>query len=81
MCSCVGKINSEFTVERVMRATENGKERTKRKMVEKKKKAWNFFTPSPLDLFDQVQICSGPDLVSNPSLERWTEFGVDCIFV
>ena len=35
----------------------------------------------PLDLFDQVQICSGPDLISNPSLERWTESGVDCIFV
>ena len=80
MCSCVDKINSEFTVERVMRATESGKERTKHKMVEKE--AWNLYTLSPpLDLFDQVHICSGPDLVSNPSLERWTEFGLDCIYV
>ena len=31
--------------------------------------------------FDQVPICSGLHLMFNPSLERWTEFGVDCIFV
>ena len=36
---------------------------------------------SPLDRFDQVQICSGQDLISNPSLETWTAFGVDCLFV
>ena len=36
-------------------------------------------TSHPLEIFDQVQICSGQDLMSNPSLERWTAFGADCI--
>ena len=35
----------------------------------------------PLDRCDRVQICSGLDLMSNPSLERWTESGVGCTFV
>ena len=38
-------------------------------------------TSPPLEIFDQVQICSGQDLMSNPCLERWTVFGVDCIIV
>ena len=31
MCNCVGKINSDFIVERVMRATENGQGKQKQK--------------------------------------------------
>ena len=30
--------------------------------------------PSSARSFDQVPICSGLDVISNPSLERWTEF-------
>ena len=68
------KINSELIVERVQRAT--GNVRKEEKHVGK----WIFY-PSPLNLFDQLQICSRLDLMSNPSLDSWTEFGVDCMFV
>ena len=80
MCNCVDKINSEFIVGRVTPATENGKESKNNHKIAQKEE-WNFYPPPPLDLFDQVQICSGLDLVSHPSLRRWTEFGVDCTFV
>ena len=42
---------------------------------------WNFYSTPPLYRFDEVPICSGLDLVSNPGPERRTEFVVDCIFV
>ena len=60
-----------------MRATENGK----KKQHNCRKQEWNVYAPPPLDLFDQVQICSGLELMSKPSVERCIEFGVDCIFV
>ena len=66
--NCVDETNSEFIVERAMRATENGKENT---IVATLKVEW--LHTSPRDLFDQVQICSGLDFMSNRRLERWTE--------
>ena len=45
-----------------------------------RKKKRNFLHTSSLDLFDLIQICSGLDLTSNPSLERCAEFGVNCTF-
>ena len=81
---CVDKnVNSGFTVECVMRATENGKKNVikhNHKTVENQS-GISTYTPPPLDLFDKVQICSGLDLISNPSLQRCTELGVDCVFV
>ena len=64
-------------MERVILASTTRETKTKRY----RKYDWHFYTPPPLDRFDQVQICAGLDLNSNPSLERWTEFGVDCMFV
>ena len=63
----------EFIAECVMRAPENGKEN---KIVSKYE-----YTSPPGDLFDQVQILSGLDLMSNSLLERWTDFGDDRGFV
>ena len=65
-----------------MRATENGKKNTHKITTTKLSKIIvNFLHPPPFDLFDQVQICSGLPLLSNPSFERCTEFCVDCMFV
>ena len=63
-----------------MRATENRKESKKQPQTLSKKRV-ECPHSSPLDLFDRVQICSGLDLMSNPSFERWTEFGLDCTFI
>ena len=74
--NCQANVNSEFFVERVMSPSLTG---NNPKTVQKYE--WNFYTPPPLDRFDKVQICSELYLISIPSLERWTEFGVHCIFV
>ena len=65
MCSCVDKINSEFIVERVLRATENGKERKNNQPHQcQKKKTWNFCITPPLDLLTKFR--TGFDVQSEP---------------